>query len=113
VVDDNVMVSMLASSVVDHHVMVSILASSVVDGRVMFSMLASSVVDDHVMVSMLATSKMLDIFSSFIIKSSIYAVFCFVSLRDRIFILFLLMTWPDIQNFCVNTFEILPLCFPC
>ena len=38
---------------------------------------------------------MLYIFSSFIIKSSINAVFCFVSLRDRIFILFLLMTWPE------------------
>ena len=24
-----------------------------------------------------------------------HAVFCFVSLRDRIFILFLLMTWPE------------------
>ena len=35
------------------------------------------------------------IFFSFIIKSSIYAVFRFVSLRDRIFILFLLMTWPE------------------
>ena len=40
------------------------------------------------------TSEILKIYFSFIIKSSIYAVFCFMSLRDRIFILFLLMTWP-------------------
>jgi hypothetical protein len=39
----------------------------------------------------MVTSEMIYIFSSFIIKSSVYAVFCFVSLRDRIFILFLLM----------------------
>ena len=45
--------------------------------------------------AMMVTSEMLYIFSSFIIKSSINAVFCFVSLRDRIFILFLLMTWPE------------------
>jgi hypothetical protein len=44
--------------------------------------------------AMMVTSEMPYIFSSCIIKSSIYAVFCFVSLRDRIFILFLLMTWP-------------------
>jgi hypothetical protein len=44
---------------------------------------------------MMVTSEMLYIFSSCIIKSSIYAVFCFVSLRDRIFILFLLITWPE------------------
>ena len=40
-------------------------------------------------------SDILYIFFSFIIKSSIYAVFRFVSLRDRIFILFLLMSWPE------------------
>ena len=34
------------------------------------------------------------IFVSFIINSSIYAVFRFASLRDMIFILFSLMTWP-------------------
>jgi hypothetical protein len=45
--------------------------------------------------AMMVTSEMLYIFSSCIIKSSIYAVFCFVSLRDRIFILFLLITWPE------------------
>jgi hypothetical protein len=42
--------------VVDDHVMVSLLASSVVNGRVIVIMLASSVVDDHVMVSLLASS---------------------------------------------------------
>ena len=44
---------------------------------------------------LMVTSEMLYIFSSFIIKSSMHAVFCFVSLRDRIFILFLLMTRPE------------------
>jgi hypothetical protein len=29
------------------------------------------------------------------LSSRLYAVFRFVSLRDRIFILFLLMTWPE------------------
>jgi hypothetical protein len=42
--------------------------------------------------ALMVTSEMLYIFSSFIIKSSMHAVFCFVSLRDRIFILFMLMT---------------------
>ena len=42
------MVSMPASSgVVDDHVMVAMLASSAVDAHVMVSMLSSSVVDDH------------------------------------------------------------------
>ena len=34
-------------------------------------------------------------FLSFIIQSSTYAVFPLVSVRDKIFILFLLMTWPE------------------
>ena len=41
------------------------------------------------------TSDIFHIFFSFIIKSSIYAVFRFVSLHDSKFILFLLMTWPE------------------
>jgi hypothetical protein len=41
------------------------------------------------------TSDNFYIYFSFIIKSSIYAVFRFVSLRDRIFILVLLMIWPE------------------
>ena len=41
------------------------------------------------------TSDIFYIFFSFIIKSSIYAVFRFVSLRDRIFIIVLLMIWPE------------------
>ena len=45
--------------------------------------------------ALMAMSEMFYIFSSFIIKSSKYAVFCFVALHDRIFILFLLMTWPE------------------
>ena len=45
--------------------------------------------------ALMVTSEMLYIFSSFIIKSSMHTVFCFVSLRDRIFNLFLLMTWPE------------------
>jgi hypothetical protein len=45
--------------------------------------------------ALMVTSEMLYIFSTFIIKSSIHAVFSFVSLRDRIFILFLLVTWPE------------------
>ena len=43
---------------------------------------------------MMFRSDIFNIFFSFIIRSSIYAVFRFVSLRD-IFILFLLMTWPE------------------
>jgi hypothetical protein len=45
--------------------------------------------------ALMFTSDIFYIFFSFIIKSSIYAIFHFDSLRDRIFILFLLMTWPE------------------
>jgi hypothetical protein len=41
------------------------------------------------------TRDILYIYFKFIIKSSAYAIFRFVSLRDIIFILFLLMTWPE------------------
>ena len=52
------------------------------------------------------TSDIFDIFFfSFIIKSSIYAVFRFVLLRGRIFILFLLMTWLE-YLFIKKTFQI-------
>ena len=55
--------------------------------------------------ALMVTSEMLDIFSSFIIKSSIYAVFCFVSLRDIIFILFLPMTWPEYSSVFVQGYR--------
>jgi hypothetical protein len=41
------------------------------------------------------TSDMFYTFLSFIIQSSTYAVFPIVSVRDKIFILFLLETWPE------------------
>ena len=44
----------MCSSVVDNNVMVSVLASSVVDNDVMVSVFASSVVDNNVMVSVFA-----------------------------------------------------------
>ena len=56
--------------------------------------------------AMMVTSEMPYIFSSCIIKSSIYAVFCFVWLRDRIFILCLLITWPE-YLFLKSKFQIL------
>jgi hypothetical protein len=54
--------------------------------------------------ALMVTSEFVYIFCSFIIKS-IYAVFRFVSWHDRIFILFLLVTWPE-YLFLKNKFQI-------
>ena len=61
--------------------------------------------------ALMVTSDFFYIFCSFIIKSSKYAVFRFVSQHDRIFILFLLMTWSE-YLFLKKKFQI-PLRIKC
>ena len=61
--------------------------------------------------ALMVTSDFFYIFCSFIIKSSKNAIFRFVSQHDKIFILFLLMAWPE-YFFLKNKFQI-PLRIKC
>ena len=53
---------------------------------------------NKIFLALMFSRDILYIFFLFIIKSSTYAIFRFVSLRDIIFILFLFMTWPEYSS---------------